>query len=154
VTLSCETTGTTDDGGFDLDRFTPSAPGCVRSARARSRYASHPYSETGEQTRKARNLARDPRCTLSVATDVFDLVVEGTAHTVTDRATVAAMGARWSAEGWPVPVDDSGAALTADYSAPSGGPPPWPVYHLTVDQAAALETVEPGGATRSAFARQ
>src|SRR4051794_29792786 len=34
------------------------------------------WFETGESTRKGRNLARDPRCTLSVAADEFDLVVE------------------------------------------------------------------------------
>ena len=48
------------------------------------------WFETGARTRKARNLARDPRCTLSVATDEFDLVVEGEARLVTDPATVAA----------------------------------------------------------------
>ena len=37
------------------------------------------WFETGERSRKGRNLARDPRCTLSVATHDFDLVVEGNA---------------------------------------------------------------------------
>jgi Pyridoxamine 5'-phosphate oxidase len=40
------------------------------------------WFETGGQTRKGRNLARDPRCSLSVATDQFDLVAEGRAHRV------------------------------------------------------------------------
>src|SRR6202041_2667759 len=40
------------------------------------------WFETGERTRKGRNLARDPRCALSVATRDFDLVVEGTASQV------------------------------------------------------------------------
>src|SRR3954471_9002623 len=40
------------------------------------------WFETGKTTRKGRNLARDARCTLSVATKEFDLVVEGHAHTV------------------------------------------------------------------------
>ena len=31
------------------------------------------WFETGERTRKGRNLARDPRCVLSVATHDFDL---------------------------------------------------------------------------------
>src|SRR5882724_6653533 len=31
------------------------------------------WFETGDGTRKAKNLSRDPRCTLSVATDEFDL---------------------------------------------------------------------------------
>ena len=38
------------------------------------------WFETGDGTRKGRNLARDPRCTLSVATEEFDLVAEGTAR--------------------------------------------------------------------------
>jgi len=111
------------------------------------------WFETGERTRKGKNLASDPRCALSVATHDFDLVVEGTAHRVTDPATVAAMAARWSAQGWPARVDDSGVALTADFSAPSAGPPPWLVYQLTPHQATALETIEPGGVTRWSFPR-
>ncbi|MCU1452907.1 MAG: pyridoxamine 5-phosphate oxidase-related FMN-binding [Acidimicrobiales bacterium] len=106
------------------------------------------WFETGAATRKGRNLARDPRCTLSVATEAFDLVVEGEAHKVTDPDTVAAMAARWAAEGWPVRVDESGRALTADYSAPSAGPPPWSVYRLDMRAATAVATIEPGGATR------
>ena len=109
------------------------------------------WFETGERTRKGRNLARDPRCTLSVAVHEFDLVVEGTAQKVTDPPTVAAMAARWAAEGWPARVDDTGEALTAEFSAPSAGPPPWFVYRLTPQRATALETVEPGGATRWSF---
>src|SRR5690349_12458169 len=31
------------------------------------------WFETGEHTRKGRNLARDPRCSISLATDEFDL---------------------------------------------------------------------------------
>ena len=109
------------------------------------------WFETGERSRKGRNLARDPRCTLSVATHEFDLVVEGEAHQVRDPDTVAAMAARWNAEGWPCRVDDTGRALTADYSAPSAGPPPWIVYRITPLRATALGTVEPGGATQWRF---
>jgi hypothetical protein len=98
-----------------------------------------------------RNLARDPRCALSVATRDFDLVVEGTAGQVTDPPVVAAMAARWAAGGWPARVDDTGRAITAEFSAPSAGPPPWFVYRLSVHTATALETVAPGGATRWRF---
>jgi PPOX class probable F420-dependent enzyme len=107
---------------------------------------------TGEGTRKGRNLARDPRCTLTVATHEFDLVVEGTAEKVTDPDMVADMAARADAGGWPARVDDSGSAITAEFSAPSAGPPPWHVYRMTPHRATALETVEPGGATRWTFA--
>jgi hypothetical protein len=109
------------------------------------------YLETGETTRKGRNLARDPRCTLSLATEDFDLVVEADATRVTDPTTVADLAARWAAEGWPARVDDSGTALTAEFSAPSAGPPPWAVYRLVPRAATALVTVEPGGATRWTF---
>jgi hypothetical protein len=109
------------------------------------------WFETGETSRKGRNVARDPRCSLALATDEYDLVVEGEATKVTDRATVAAMAQRWAAEGWPAEVDDSGTALTAPFSAPSAGPPPWHVYKLTPRRATALMTIEPGGATRFTF---
>ena len=88
------------------------------------------WFETGEGTRKGKNLARDSCGTLSVATHDFDLVVDGEARKVTDKATVAAMAERWAAGGWPARVDDTGLALTAEYSAPSAGPPPWFVYRL------------------------
>lgn len=111
----------------------------------------HFWFETGQKTRKGRNLARDPRCTLSVATQEFDLVVAGEATVVTDAATVADLAARWAAEGWPARVDDTGLALTAEFSAPSAGPPPWYVYRLTAHTATAVATVDPGGATRWRF---
>lgn len=109
------------------------------------------WFQTGERTHKGANLRRDPRCALSVATQEYDLVVEGRAVTVTDPATVAAMAAHWAAEGWPARVDETGEAITAEYSAPSAGPPPWTVYRLTPTQATALATTEPGGATRWRF---
>ena len=109
------------------------------------------WFETGESTRKGRNLARDPRCTLSLAAEEFDLVVEGDARKIDDPRTVADLAARWVAEGWPARVDESGVALTAEYSAPSAGPPPWHVYRLTPRAATALGTVEPAGATRWTF---
>jgi pyridoxine/pyridoxamine 5'-phosphate oxidase len=68
---------------------------------------------TGERSRKGRNLAGDPRCAMSVSTDEFDLVVEGTAEKVTDPATVEKLAAIWAAGGWPARPDDTGEALTA-----------------------------------------
>ncbi|HET7488679.1 MAG TPA: pyridoxamine 5'-phosphate oxidase family protein [Acidimicrobiales bacterium] len=109
------------------------------------------FFETGERSRKGRNLARDPRCTLSVAVEEFDVVVEGRAERELDPDVVAAMAARWAAAGWPARVDDSGIALTADYSAPSAGPPPWAVYRLTPARATVLATTGVGGASRFRF---
>ena len=67
---------------------------------------------------------------------------------MTDPKIVAEMASRWAAEGWPCRVDETGHALTAEFSAPSAGPPPWFDYLLTLRAATALATVEPGGATR------
>lgn len=108
------------------------------------------WFETGAGTRKGRNVARDPRCALSVALHELDLVVEGTVEHVTDPAVVAARAADW-AEDWPCEVDESGTALTAPFSAPSAGPPPWQVYRIEVLRATALATVGEGGATRWEF---
>jgi Pyridoxamine 5'-phosphate oxidase len=105
---------------------------------------------TGQTTRKGRNLDRDPRCALSIGADEFELTVEGDAHLVTDPQTVARLAAIWVKD-WPCKVDDSGVALTADYSAPSAGGPPWSVYRITIRSATALALQAPGGATRWDF---
>lgn len=109
------------------------------------------WFETGGATRKGKNIARDPRATLSLAIHDFDVVVDGEARRVTDPAIVAEMASLWATGGWPVRVDDTGISLTAEFSAPSAGPPPWFVYQLTPHAATALLTVEPGGATRWRF---
>jgi hypothetical protein len=109
------------------------------------------WFETGRTSRKGRNLARDPRCSLSLAVDVFDLVVVGRAEVVTEPDTVAEIARLFAADGWPARVDESGTALTAEFSAPSAGPPPWHVYRVTIERATALQTAEPGGATTWTF---
>jgi hypothetical protein len=107
--------------------------------------------ETGRTSRKGRNIERDPRCTISLSLEDFDLVVEGEAELVTDKALVLEV-ARLYAEDWPCRVDESGIALTADFSAPSAGPPPWHVYRVVPQTAKVLSiTPEPGGATRFTF---
>ena len=109
------------------------------------------WFETGETTRKGKNLARDPRCTLCVASRDFDIVVEGRAEKITEPAVVRQMASRWTTDGWPARADESGEAITAEFSAPSAGPPPWHIYRLTPVAATALPTVDPGGATRWRF---
>jgi hypothetical protein len=106
---------------------------------------------SGDRTRKSKNLARDPRCTLSVATHECDLVIQGQAQKITDQTDVAAMAKAYAAQGWPATADETGTALTAPYSAPSAGPPPWFVYRITAKTATVLSTIEPGGATRFSF---
>lgn len=104
------------------------------------------YFSSGPGTRKSRNLGRDPRCVVSVATHPFDLVVEGTAERVTDQAELQAVADKMRAEGWPASV--AGDALTAEFSAPSAGPPPWYVYRVVPTTVFALGTAEPYGAAR------
>ena len=53
--------------------------------------------------------------------------------------------------GWPARVD--GDALTAPFSAPSAGPPPWHLYRFTFHTAVGVAGAEPYGATRWRFAR-
>jgi len=43
------------------------------------------YFTTGETTREGRDLARDPRCTLGISTEEFDLAVEGDAALVSGQ---------------------------------------------------------------------
>jgi hypothetical protein len=108
---------------------------------------------TGAQTRKGRNLTRDARCTLSVALREFDLTLDGTAEIIDEPTTVATLAGRWSLQGWPVQVDESGIALTAEYSAPSAGKPPWRIYRIQPLEATAVATGGVGGATRWRFSQ-
>lgn len=109
------------------------------------------YIVSGRGVRKGRNMERDPRCTVAVAADDYDVVVEGTAELVTDPAVVAHIAEVAAAGGWPASVDESGTALTAPYSAPSAGPAPWHVYRVTPTKANALLVRDPGGATSWSF---
>ena len=111
------------------------------------------WFETGETTRKGRNLARDPRCTLSLASDEFDLVVEGEAEArPRPRHRRADLAKEWADGGWPCEPDESGTALTAPFSAPSAGPPPWLVYRIEPRAATGLLIVgDSGGASRWTF---
>jgi general stress protein 26 len=107
------------------------------------------YFTSGAGTRKSRDLAANPSCVLSVSLPNLDLVVEGTATQVTDDATLQRLAERYVAQGWPARVEDG--ALTAPYSAPSAGPPPWYLYVLTPSTAFGVATAEPYGATRWRF---
>ena len=107
------------------------------------------YFTTGPATRKGRNLAANPYCVITVSLESLDLVVEGTAARVTDQATLHRVAERYAAQGWPAKVSDG--ALTAEYSAPSAGPPPWNLYAVTPTTAFGVATAEPWGATRWQF---
>jgi hypothetical protein len=104
------------------------------------------YFTSGPGTRKSRNIAADARCVVSVATHPFDLVIEGSAARVTDADELRSVAAEYNRVGWPTQVDED--ALTAEYSAPSAGPPPWHVYKIAPATVFAFGTAEPYGATR------
>ncbi len=104
---------------------------------------------SGTGTRKSRNLGANPNCALSMALPGLDLVVEGRAAKVTDQATLERLAQRYAAQGWPARAADG--ALTAEYSAPSAGPPPWHLYVVTALVAFGVASVKPYGATRWRF---
>src|SRR6476646_2921335 len=115
-------------------------------------HAGSGWFQTGERTRKARNVARDQRCTISVATQGFDVMIAGQAQRVTDSTIVAEIAALWAQSGWPAQPDDSGTGITAPFNAPSLGPPPWFVYEVTARTATAVGTAEETpGSTRWRF---
>src|SRR2546430_13573879 len=99
------------------------------------------YFTSGARTRKSRNLAKNLNCVISVALSGLDLVVEGTARMVTDELTLRRLSELYAAQGWPASVSDG--ALTAKYSAPSAGPPPWNLYVMTPSTAFGVATAEP-----------
>jgi hypothetical protein len=107
------------------------------------------YFTSGPATRKSRNLAVNPACTVSIRLKGIDLVLEGEAARVTDRSTLEQVAARYREGGWPAEV--AGDAFTAPYSAPSAGPPPWHLYRLNLHTAFGVASEEPFGATRWRF---
>lgn len=109
------------------------------------------WFQTGSGTRKSRNVARDPRCSVAVSIRDADVVIEGTVVPVTEPAAVARVAKAWADGGWPVEPDESGTGITAPFNAPSQGPPPWYVYRIEARSAVVTLGVEPGGLTRFRF---
>jgi hypothetical protein len=107
------------------------------------------YFTSGAGTRKSKDLADNPRCVLTIAAPGLDLVVEGLAEMVRDDATLQRVAMAYRDGGWPASVSDG--AITAEYSAPSAGPPPWNVYEVVPETVFGMGTEEPYGATRWRF---
>src|SRR5882672_2807515 len=106
------------------------------------------WFQTGAGTRKARNVARDPRCAVAVSIRDADVVIEGDAARVIERNALARIARAWSDNGWPAQPDESGSGITAPFNAPSLGPPPWNVYRIEPRSATVVLSAEPGGLTR------
>jgi pyridoxine/pyridoxamine 5'-phosphate oxidase len=107
------------------------------------------YFTSSPHARKARNLAQNPSATMAVHLDGIDVVFEGVVERVTDHATLERVAKEGRDGGWPAEVE--GDALTAPFSAPSAGPPPWNVYRLTIQTVFGVATDEPHGASRWRF---
>jgi hypothetical protein len=108
------------------------------------------WFQTGS-TRKGRNVARDPRCSIALSILDADVVIEGDAVHVTEPGAVARIAKAWADGGWPAEPDESGSGITAPFNAPSQGPPPWKVYRIAPRSAVVTLGVEPGGLTRFQF---
>src|SRR6478752_5454858 len=81
------------------------------------------YFTSNPIARKARDLAVNPQCTMSVRLPGIDL----------ER-----VAAGYRAAGWPAEV--RGDAFTAPFNAPSAGPPPYQVFRFTFHKAVGLAT--------------
>ncbi len=103
------------------------------------------YFTSGPNTRKARNLAANPACTISAKLENIDMVFEGKAEKVTEPEILERVAAACRETGWPVVVENQ--AFSGPFSAPSAGPPPWYLYRFIFHQAVGNATAEPHGAT-------
>lgn len=102
-------------------------------------------------TRKGRNVARDPRCSVAVSVRDADVVVEGDAAPVTEPGALARIAKAWADQGWPAEPDASGTGITAPFNAPTQGPPPWSVYRIQPRSVTVALGTAPGGLTRFTF---
>jgi hypothetical protein len=109
------------------------------------------WFQTGTGTRKARNVARDPRCSVAVSVPDADIVIEGDASRVTEPGALVRIANAWAENGWPAEADPTGSGVTAPFNAPSLGPPPWNVYRVEPRSATVVLSAEPGGLTRFRF---
>jgi hypothetical protein len=108
------------------------------------------WFQTGT-THKARNVERDPRCSIALSIRDADVVVNGRATQVKEPKVVARVAKAWADGGWPVEPDSSGRGITAPFNAPTQGPPPWNVYRIAPTSATVVMGIEPGGLTRFKF---
>lgn len=108
------------------------------------------YFTSSDVTKKSKDLAANPFASIAVSLEGIDLVFEGEVERVTDLSTLEALAAKYNDGGWPATVD--GDAITAPFSAPSAGPPPWNLYRLRYDKVIGVAGVEPHGATTWRFA--
>jgi len=114
------------------------------------------YFVAGSRSRKARNLALNPECVVTIEVDDAHLAIEGPAATLRDEATLHRIARAYAYKyGWSVRVQDT--TFVGD-GAPTAGPPPYDVYELAPATIFALaprkRSVRPGGAFELDIAMQ
>jgi hypothetical protein len=108
------------------------------------------FFAAGQGTRKARNLALNSHCVITVEQEPLDLVIEGSARKTRDHATLRSVAERYaSVNDWHVGVRD-GAFHDAE-GAPTAGPPPYDVYEVTPKTVFGLPIGQSFGPTRWRF---
>jgi hypothetical protein len=105
------------------------------------------YFCTSARARKRKNLDDNPHCTMTTASDMAHLVLEGSAARVHDAARLQGVARAYAAKyDWHVTVRD-GLFDNAD-GAPTAGPPPYEVYTLIPAAAYGFSAGEGFSATR------
>ena len=110
------------------------------------------YTTSTTTAQKGRNLAADPRCTVTARTDTMDIVLEGAAAKVTSHDTLRKVAEAYRAKyDWPVAVTDGG--FDAPYGAPTAGAPPYQPFEIAPATVFGFGTADEfaGRATRFAF---
>jgi hypothetical protein len=108
------------------------------------------YTTSSPAARKARNLAHDARCVVTVDSPPLHLVLEGRAARVRDDATLQRVATAYAGRyDWHVSVRDG--MFDAEDGAPTAGPPPYQVYAIGPTTVFGLGTDASLGATRWRF---
>jgi hypothetical protein len=112
-------------------------------------YEGDLYVLSGRRTRKSRNLAGNPACTISTRLPGIDVVFEGNASLVTDQEMIEALAMIYRDGGFPAEAADG--AITAPFIDESAGPPPWHLFRIHFHTVFGVGTEEPLGAMRWRF---
>jgi len=99
------------------------------------------HSTSNPTARKARNVGRDPRCSITATSDSIDLVLEGEMARVLDETRMQRVAEAYKSKyEWPVTISDG--AFDAPYGAPTAGPPPYQIYEFVPTTVYAFGTNE------------
>ncbi len=108
------------------------------------------YSTSSPTARKAKNLAANHRCAITVRDPDMDLVLEGEATKVVDEDILEVVAATYLEKyGWPVTIRDD--AYDAPYGAPTAGEPPYELFRVTPAAVLAFGTDEELGPRSTRF---